>query len=304
MPTHAVVTGGCGFLGAAIVEELRSRGDRVTVLDRRASQAGVPEGVTALCLDITDEQALAKAFEGADEVYHLAGKLGTAELDDRAADAVRINILGSLHVFEAARTAGVPVVFQPTKPNVWLNTYTITKVAAEGFGELLRRSGELRVVSLRYFNAYGPRQALGPIRKIMPVFAAAALEGVPLPIFGDGRQTVDMVHAADVARLSVALVRSGYDGPPLDCGSGVGRTVCEVAADVNACVGSHAGTRHLPMRRGEVPGTVLVADMEPLSRLLGPLAFRAWDAGVVETVQWYGRREPEEIRAAVQAFAA
>ena len=84
--------------------------------------------------------ALRRAFDGADEVYHLAGMLGTSELDDDVQAAIVGNVCGAVSVFEAALDRDVPAVFYPSKPNVWRNTYTITKYAAEQFAELSPRA--------------------------------------------------------------------------------------------------------------------------------------------------------------------
>src|SRR5438094_7084369 len=138
---RAVVVGGRGFLGSAIVSELLLRGDSVAIVDPRTSQpecdaAFGPGRVDAIRGDILAARQLRASFEGADEVYHMGGKLGTSELEDSVHDAIAANITGAVNVFESAIAAGVPTVFYPTKPNVWLNTYTVTKVAAEQFARI------------------------------------------------------------------------------------------------------------------------------------------------------------------------
>jgi UDP-glucose 4-epimerase len=290
---RTVVVGGSGFLGGATVRELLRRGDSVTVADRAASRAAIHRqfgaGVGAFACDILDRASVRRAFRGADEVYHFAGRLGTSELEDDVVGAIDANITGAVNVFEAAIAAGVSVVFFPSKPNVWLNAYTITKVAAEQFAKLFAERDGMSICSLRYFNAYGPGQALGPVRKIIPTFAMQGLHGRPLTVYGDGEQTVDMIHSADIARLTVDVVRSGYAAEPIDCGRGVPLTVNDVAAAVNEHFGNLAGIEHLPMRVGEIPGTKLVADVGPLSTLLGSLSFADWRSSLAETLSWYAK---------------
>jgi UDP-glucose 4-epimerase len=294
MPLNVVVVGGQGFLGAAVVRELLARNDSIVVLDRCASQR-VCDGlfgadmVEARPADILSPETLRAAFWKADEVYHLAGRLGTSELDQDIHAAVESNVMGAVNVFQAALEAAVPVVFYPSKPNVWLNAYTITKVAAEQFADLFGERG-LRVCTLRYFNAYGPGQAIGPVRKIMPTFALQASRGDPLTVYGDGEQTVDMIYAPDVARITIDLVRSGERAGVMDCGRGIALTVNQVAKDVAAHFGSAAGMQHLPMRIGETPGTKLVANIQPLRGVLGALAFADWKESLATTLSWYAER--------------
>jgi UDP-glucose 4-epimerase len=306
---RAVVVGGSGFIGGEVVRALVAAGDEVVVFDRAASQARVDalfgrHAARAVAGDIGDPEALRAAIARADEVYHLAGALGTSELDSQLRHAIEANVLGAVNVFEAAARAGVGAVFLASKPNVWLNAYSITKHAAEQLARLVAERDGLRVCTLRFFNAYGPGQSLRPVRKLVPTFAAQALRGQPLGVFGDGEQTVDMILAADAGRLAVELLRSGHADEPLDCGRGVAMTVNEVAAAVNAHFGSRAGVLHLPMRAGETPGTRLVADVGPLRAAVGDPRFAPWEASLAATLDWYARLDPREIDAAVAEHTA
>jgi nucleoside-diphosphate-sugar epimerase len=301
---QTVVVGGSGFLGIAVVAELLRRGDSVTVLDPRANQTALAQqfgdgAVTAAVGDMLRPESLRRHFDGADEVYHMGGKLGTSELEDSMHIAVAANITGTINIFETAVAAGVPAVFYPTKPNVWLNTYTVTKVAAEQFAMIFNELHPIQIRSLRYFNAYGPGQALGPVRKIIPSFAARALLGQPIEVYGDGTQTVDMIFSEDVGRITVDFMRSGYRGGAIDCGRGIALTVNEVAEAVNDVAGSRSGVVHLPMRRGETPGTKLVADVRPLAHVLPHLSLSDWMDTLALTVDSYARRRRTSLAMAV-----
>jgi UDP-glucose 4-epimerase len=303
---QAVVIGGLGFLGGAVADELLRRGDEVVVVDAEGDQAACDrrfEGAARFVRgDIRRRSALDRAFAGVDEVYHLAGALGTSELEDQVGLAVDINVAGSVNVFEAALAAGVGRVFHACKPNVWLNAYSITKFAAEQLGHLFAREHGVPVRGLRYFNAYGPRQHLWPVRKLVPAFAAAAIRGRPLEVFGDGTQVVDLIFAPDLAHLTVDFTRA--DCPEvLDCGRGVPITVNEVADAVNRWLGNTAGVAHLPMRRGEREGTTLVADLAPLVEAIGPLVFSDWEESLDTTLDWYARCQPSRIDEALSLCA-
>jgi nucleoside-diphosphate-sugar epimerase len=304
-PKGTVVVGGRGFLGRAIVAELTARGDKVTVFDRTVPACNLSPAETALTYvsgDLANPDALAAAFERADEVYHRGGRLGTSELESDVRGAIDANITGTINVFEAALAAGVPAVFYPSKPNVWLNTYTITKYAAEQFATLYNADYPIRICSLRLFNAYGPGQALTSVRKIIPTFAAQALLGKPLSVYGDGRQTVDMIYSEDIARIAVDFTRSGYKGAPIDCGRGVALSVTEVAEAVDAHFGNRSGIQFEPMRRGETEGTHLVANTAPVRGVLGSVEFASWERSLAKTLDWYAALDRSAFSAAA-AFA-
>jgi UDP-glucose 4-epimerase len=306
---RAVVVGGAGFLGSSIVEELIERGDTVVVFDTQASdewcQAVFGDGrVEVFTGDILEPADLRAAFDGADEVYHLAGMLGTSELEDCVADAIHSNVTGAVMVFEAAIERKVQRVFFPAKPNVWRNTYTITKYAAEQFAQMYAATNLLRVPALRYFNAYGPRQCLGPVRKLIPTFAAQALCGQPLTVYGDGSQTVDLIYSADLARHTVDFTRSRYVGEAVDLGRGVPLSVLEVANTINDIAGNPAGLVHLPMRRGETPATHLVADNRGIEEVLGSLVFTDLRESLAATLAWYDRLPRRQIEDATAAYRA
>ncbi|RKT13684.1 UDP-glucose 4-epimerase [Paraburkholderia sp. RAU2J] len=291
---QSLVIGGQGFLGAAIVRHLIAKGKPVTIADKYADSAKCHAlfgdgAVTVVQADIMDAQAMLDLTEGYDSVYHIAGKLGTTELDDDVMAGIQINVIGAVNVFAACVQNCVPNLFYPSKPNVWLNTYTITKFASEQFAKLYASKGGSNISSLRYFNAYGPGQATGPVRKIIPSFAERASKGMPIEIFGSGEQIVDMIHSDDIGRLTVDFVEAGGSLEPMDLGRGIGLSVNEIAAAVNAYFSNGAGVIHLPMRRGETPETRLIADMQPLKALLGDLRFLDWTVSLHDTLGWYSR---------------
>jgi len=215
---------------------------------------------------------------------------GTSELDEDILTAIEANIIGAVNVFAACVENGVPTVFHASKPNVWLNTYTITKHAAEQFAELYNTLGNTRICSLRYFNAYGPYQATGPVRKIIPSFALQAMRHEPIEVYGSGEQIVDMILAEDIGRITVNFATKGRSRSAFDLGRGIGLTVNSIARDVNSYFGSKAGVRHLPMRRGETPETTLIADIAPLEQEIGALTFADWETSLGSTLQWYADR--------------
>lgn len=246
-----VVTGGSGFLGQATIRAAIAAGHDAVSFDRAHGN---------------DILGSLDALEGADVIIHLAGMLGTSELFETPESAVHANVIGALRILEWCKTHDAGYV-GITMPPVFPSIYTATKVCADRLATAYHQAYGLRVSHVRAFNAYGPHQAYGPghPQKIVPTFAVAAWQGRPLPIWGDGEQTMDLVHAEDVGRMLVDATQHG-DDVTFDAGTGVAVTVNELADAVLTITGSTAGVEHLPMRKGETP-TRIVAQGEGWDRL-------------------------------------
>lgn len=267
---RVLVTGGAGFIGSAVVAELKARDHIPAVYDR-------PD-------DIRDAERVASCIDGCDAVIHLAGMLGTHELFDTAAEAADVNVGGVLRVLDGCVTAGARYV-GISMPPVFPSIYTATKIGAVALERAYHHNYGLPVSRVKAFNAYGPGQKHGPRhpQKIVPTFAAKAWAGQPIPIWGDGTQTVDLIHTDQLARLLVDALDHG-DDVTIDGGTGVAISVNEVADFVQAITGSTAGVEHLPMRRGEV-STHIVASGVGWERLDWRPKF-SWRE-LADTIRWY-----------------
>jgi UDP-glucose 4-epimerase len=243
--TAAPVTGGSGFIGRALVRELEACGREVTVFDPTANDGSGGASILEL-------EALTLALEGVDVVYHLAGVLGTTELLAASALAVDVNVKGTVRVLDACRASQVNRVFLCTKPNDWLNTYSITKRAGEDFGRLYAKHFGLDVRILRWLNVYGPGQKVHPIRKAVPWMILQALHGRPIEVFGSGEQPVDLIYVDDLARVTRAYTSlEGVDCAVRDTGLSVRITANELAWRIRDLACSQSSVKHLPMRPGE-----------------------------------------------------
>jgi nucleoside-diphosphate-sugar epimerase len=237
------VTGGSGFIGRATLREAERRGYSAWSFDRPSDIMG----------DLT-------TLTGADVVIHLAGVLGTAELFDDPHYAVDVNVHGALRVLEWCHDNGAGYV-GITMPPVFPSVYTATKICADRLASAWHEAFGVPVSRVRAFNAYGQGQKHGPghPQKIIPTFATLAWEGKPLPVWGDGMQTVDLVHADDVGRMLIGACRFG-DDEIFDAGTGVSLTVRDIAEFTIECVGAGGGPRseieYLPMRVGERPTNI------------------------------------------------
>lgn len=296
-----LVTGGNGFIGRYVVEELTRRGYGVAVLDTRYREP--EEGAQLVLGDIRDATAVTEAVAHADGVIHLAGVLGTQETIKNPRPAAETNILGGLNVLEACAQYDVPLV-NIAVGNWWMNnTYSITKNTVERFVDMLNRFRGTRITVVRALNAYGPRQSAaapyGPskVRKIMPSFICRALSGEPIEIYGDGEQVMDMIYVTDVAKILVRALEVteetgkpvGTGEDPLEAGTGRPTTVNDIARLVVQEIakrGISARIDHLPMRPGEDERSVVIGDPETLKPLrVGSLL--PLEIGVGPTVDYF-----------------
>lgn len=283
----ALVTGSTGFIGSHLVERLLELGHEVTTLDRVANNS--PRIVRAFEADILDASKVREATAGQDMVYHLSAILGTSELVVQAHDAVDVNINGTVNVLDACRSEGASLLFV-SKPNPWLNTYSITKHAAEQFCLMYRSEFQIPVTIVKPFNVYGPREAVGPgrVQKLIPNTILKALNNQPLTIFGSGDQINDYIFVDDVVRLLVDLsVSDKAINGTYDLGTGKGRTVNEVCRLILNLTGSDSRIERLPMRPGESSSTALRADLTQLERVMPVGEFLGLSDGLTRTVKYY-----------------
>jgi UDP-glucose 4-epimerase len=276
--TTILVTGGNGFIGRHVCTQLAARGLQAVVYDRQAHTTG-----PAILGDIRDAEAVTEAAAHVDGIIHLAGVLGTQETIQNPRPAAETNILGGLNVLEAASQYDLPLVYIAVG-NWWMdNGYSISKTTIERYCRMYRHDRNLTVSIVRAMNAYGPGQSLarpwGPskVRKIMPAFICRALTGQPIEIYGDGMQIMDMVYVTDVADTLVRALGTNRDW---DAGTGRATTVLEIAEEVIGQVGKGTIT-HLPMRPGENPASVVLADPD---RMLRPADVSLED-GIRETIE-------------------
>ena len=227
---RALVTGGCGFIGAPLVDALIGQGHEVAVLDdlstgdrgRLHPAARLIEG------SVADADAVEAAIGGAETVFHAAALARVQRSLDDPLKTHEVNATGSLRVFEAARREGVARVVHSSSSSVYgdqaeplmredmtlrpKSPYGLQKLIAEQYAEQYARLFGLSVVSLRYFNVYGPNQPLGGAYElVIPRFLRLREAGEPLTVYGDGEQTRAYTHVSDAVRAN--LLAAGADLP-------------------------------------------------------------------------------------------
>jgi len=265
-PKLSVVTGGAGFIGSNLVERLLERGDQVVVIDNESANTHdeVYWNPNAMNVkgDVTDFSLLKNACINADCIYHLAADISIQYSIENPTESYKNNVVGTLNVLEVARVLGIKkVVFSSTaaiygstsKPCVEtdrpdpLNPYSVSKLAGENLMKMYNDLYGIETVSLRYFNVYGPRQAhKGQYAPVIGIFQKQKFEGKPLTIIGDGNQTRDFIHVADVAHANMMVAEKDIVGV-FNVGSGTEYSVNQIASLTN----NPHGTTTMPSREGE-----------------------------------------------------
>jgi UDP-glucose 4-epimerase len=295
---RALVTGGAGFIGSHVAEGLLSRGDEVTVLDdlSKGKRENVPEGAQLIVGDIRDP-ATAFAEARPEAVFHLAAQADVRVSVERPDHDADVNVLGTVHVLEAAREHGAQVVFSSTGGAIYgecaepatedkklapLAPYGASKLAGEEYLATYNRLHGTRHVSLRYGNVYGPRQDPYGEAGVVAIFFNRLAAGETPTIFGDGMQTRDYVFAGDVARATLAA--SERDGGVYNIGTGRETSVNELLELCLRVAGGEVEPEFAPPRPGELQRSVL--DPSRAVDELGWRPERSLEEGLRETWEW------------------
>ena len=299
------VTGGAGFIGSHLVEELRRRGETVRVADDFSSglRENVPDGVELVEGDIADPAVAAGAVAGADYVLHQAAIPSVARSVAAPAKSHRANVDGTLQVLLAARDANVKrVIFagssseygdSPTLPKhegmpvAPKSPYALQKVVGEEYCRLFTQLYGLETVSIRYFNVFGPRQQPNsPYSGVISLFIKALHSGARPLILGDGQQTRDFTYVANVVDgVLRACTAPDAPGQAINVATGGRVSLLELLAGLQKAMGTNLEPEFGPTRVGDVKDSQ--AAIEKAERLLGYKTIVAFDEGLARTVAWY-----------------
>ena len=295
---RSFVTGGAGFIGSHLVDALLERGEEVLVFDdlstgKKENLARVGEGKVALeVADVRDPSAAAAAFAEfePDRAFHLAAQVDVRRAVADPAHDAEVNVLGTIHVLEAARERSTPVVFASTGGAIYgegegrplpldehancrpETPYGVSKLAAEGYLELYRTVHGLPGIALRFANVYGPRQDPHGEAGVVAIFCRNLISGAAPTVFGDGEQTRDYVFVLDVVSALLAAGQRLETDPlltgPLNVGTGVETSVLQLAEALGGIAGrSDLRPALAPPRPGEVQRNAL--DASAAARVLG-----------------------------------
>jgi len=341
VPEHILVTGGAGFIGSHLADELLRSGHRVRLFDSLVEQvhgdSQRPEYLAAdaelIAGDVRNAEVVRGALEGIDSVLHLAARVGVGQSMYRIRDYTQTNALGTAVLLEAATRAELrrlvvassmsiygegayepapaqertreqlergdweprgpngeqlePVPTPETKEPSLASIYALTKYDQERMCLLYGTAYDVPAVALRFFNVYGPRQALSnPYTGALAIFASRLLNDRAPVVYEDGDQRRDFVNVADVARACrLALEQGGADGQPVNVGSGRSTSVLEIAEALAALLGKEI--------EPDVPGKFRAGDIRhcfaDVTRAREALGFEAevpFEQGLAELAEW------------------
>jgi len=303
-----LVTGGAGFIGSNIVDELVRRGHDVAVLDdlssgKRINLEQVAGKVDLRVGSITDLDTIQKACEGADYVIHLAARTSVPRSVKDPIESNRINIDGTLNVLVAARDAKVRrVVFAasssaygetPVLPKVETMTpapispYGVTKYVGELYAQVFGRVYGLENACVRYFNVFGPRQdPTSQYSGVLSRFMLAVLEGKKPVIYGDGEQSRDFTFIENVVDETLrACEAPDASGRVFNGGTGSRITLNQVIGLLAKISGQPIEAVYDPPRNGDIRDSQ--ADISLARRVLGYEPKVQFEEGLRRTWEWY-----------------
>lgn len=307
-----LVTGGAGFIGSHITERLLHEGHFVRVLDNFSSgkeenlsfaRALPASNFELLRGDIRDPEACERACEGIDIVSHQAALRSVPKSMASPHEYNAVNIDGTLNMLEAARSNGVKrFVFAssssvygdvstfPEKEDFYpllISPYALSKLAGEYYCRIFSEHYGLQTVCLRYFNVFGPRQALDDeYAVVIPKFISCILGDEQPPIFGTGKQSRDFTYIDNVVEANIRSgLTPGISHEVLNVANGSDTTVLELAAMLNEIIGKSKDPKFLDARAGDVFRTL--ADISRLKKTLGFESKVDFKEGLRRTVAWF-----------------
>jgi UDP-glucose 4-epimerase len=303
---RALVTGGAGFIGSHIVEELLREGTSVRVLDNFSS--GKRENLEAfhgdleiLEGDLRDEEAVKAAIRDVELVFHLAAFISVPQSMVDPEECFAVNVAGTIKLLEAARRAGVHKIVLSSSTAVYgnpdkfptdeeapqrpLSPYALSKQVNELYARLYTHTFNLPVTALRYFNVYGPRQRPdSDYAAAISIFTRRLVNGEPITIFGDGKQSRDFIFVKDVVRANLQASESDSAGEVFNICTGCETSLLDLLETLSEVSPRQPEVRFEAPRPGDIYRSK--GDPEKAAAILGFRASTSLANGLAQTIEW------------------
>ena len=306
-----LVTGGAGFIGSHLVEELLRRRQRVRVLDnfstgKKKNLAPFADRFQMVRGDVRDPRAVARAVKGVDYVLHQAALASVPRSIDNPLETNEVNLGGTLNMLLAARDAGVRRLILASSSSVYgmtrnlpkreqmrpepLSPYAITKLAGEKYCQVFFDLYGLETVCLRYFNVFGPRQdPNSQYAAVIPRFILALLRGRSPIIYGDGEQSRDFAFVSNVVAANILACRAkGVAGQVMNVACGRRYTINTLFAHLQRLLKTNLPSQHVDPRPGDVRHSL--ADISRAKKLLEYQPKVSFEEGLKKAVIWFQRQ--------------
>jgi UDP-glucuronate 4-epimerase len=315
-----LVTGGAGFIGSHLVERLLATGHEVAILDdfndfydpeiKHANIAGVAKDVSVHHADLRDVALVRNIFRGGkfDTIAHLAARAGVRPSIQHPQLYYDTNVTGTLHLLDAGRVTGVERFIFASSSSVYgskktipfseeqhlmqtLSPYGATKIAGEFLCSTYSHLYQTRVVALRYFTVYGPRQRPD---LAMHQFTRRIYAGQPIDQFGDGTTRRDYTYIDDIIQGTMAALE--YDGPLFDIFNlGESETIQlkDLISTIENALGKKAKINRLPEQPGDMPLTC--ADISKARKLLSYNPTTRFSDGLPRFIDWFLRMKERQL---------
>jgi nucleoside-diphosphate-sugar epimerase len=303
--SYWLVTGGAGFIGSHLVQELVRRNQQVRVVDNFSSglRENVPPGVELVEGDLADANVARQVVRDCAVVLHQAARPSVPRSVQDPVGSNHANVTATLELLVAAREAGVRrLVFagsssvygnaaelpkredMPAEP---LSPYALQKLVSEQYCQMFTRLYGFETVTTRYFNVFGPRQQPGsPYSGVISLFIEALVQGRPPLVLGDGQQTRDFTYVGDVvAGVLAAAEAPDVAGEVINVAAGGRISLLDLVETLRRILESRVEPTFGPVREGDVRDSQ--ADITKAKRLLGFSPSVSLEEGLRRTVAWY-----------------
>ena len=303
---RTLVTGGAGFIGSHIVEELLQRGHTVRVLDNfstgtRKNLEGFQGKVEILEGDLRDAETVKTAVRDVEHIFHLAAFVSVPQSMSDPETCFAVNVGGTVTLLEAARRAGSRKVVISSSTAVYgdtdvfptteettlrpLSPYAVSKQVNELYARLYTQIMGLPVTILRYYNVYGPRQRPdSDYAAAIPIFVRQLAAGKPITVFGDGKQSRDFIFVKDVVRANLLAVDSDTSGEPFNICTGHETTLLDLLEELSEIAPHPPQVWFDAARSGDIYRSV--GSPDKAATLLGFRAETSLAEGLAQTVDW------------------